>query len=287
MRNLFSRMVLVCIALPALYAIIVCLPQFGHGATVLVAVVFSAGCGVEISRLFSSKGIPSHPFRAASLAVFPPVLLWALRQFFQGSAGESLPLFVVGVSVSFMIALSPLAFSGTKDGFSQTLVSVASTAFSLLYPGLFSSAIVLIASYPEHSTQAILWFALLVFGNDSAAWAVGMLFGRHRGVVTVSPNKSLEGFLGAFAGSFCFAFAGPAFFPGVVRGDPVGLLVLGFFVGIAVVVGDLFESALKRSAGAKDSGTTIPGRGGFLDSFDSILFAAPIYYLVIQLFNLL
>ena len=157
----------------------------------------------------------------------------------------------------------------------------------MIYPGLFASAIILIADYPTSSTQAILWFALLVFGNDSAAWAVGMLFGKHRGIVVVSPNKSLEGFVGAYAGSLGASFLGRLLFSGAISGSAWKLTVLGLAVGTAVITGDLFESALKRSVGIKDSGTAIPGRGGFLDTFDSIIFAAPVFYAAVRILEII
>jgi len=101
--------------------------------------------------------------------------------------------------------------------------------------------------------------------------------GHKRGIFTVSPNKSLEGLLAGMAGSVGFAFLGPVLLPGIVPRSWPTLLALGLACGVAVVAGDLFESAIKRSAGVKDSGSIVPGRGGILDSFDSLLFAAPVF----------
>lgn len=75
-------------------------------------------------------------------------------------------------------------------------------------------------------------------------------------------------------------------YPGAFPVSPVVTFLLGLVVGLSVIAGDLFESALKRSVGIKDSGAGIPGRGGFLDSFDSEFFAAPVFYAAILLLDL-
>jgi phosphatidate cytidylyltransferase len=137
---------------------------------------------------------------------------------------------------------------------------------------------VLIASEPRHATESLLTFCVLAFSSDSFAWLVGMTLGRRRGIVAVSPNKSLEGFIGGLLAPVGMVFACAAVFPASLSGRWWELLLLGFLVGAAVIVGDLFESALKRSAGIKDSGSAVPGRGGFLDSLDSLLLAAPVFY---------
>jgi phosphatidate cytidylyltransferase len=285
MKNFLSRILLVAIAVPGLYVLTVFLPQLGHIGVFLVDLGFSAACGVEIARMFASRNFEiSIPF-SALLSALPSALLWILLRFL--SPGDAGLAFLPGILIIALAAFSPFALVRTPEEASKVLTVASVRIFPLLYPGLFSSVIVLIADYPGAGTQAILWFALLVFGNDSMAWAIGVLFGRHRGIVPISPNKSLEGFVGAFAGSMAAAFMGPVLFPGVVREAPASLALLGLIVGISVIIGDLFESALKRSAGFKDSGTMIPGRGGFLDSFDSILFAAPIYYVAVRVLDLI
>jgi phosphatidate cytidylyltransferase len=117
---------------------------------------------------------------------------------------------------------------------------------------------------------------MIVFANDSLAWLFGITLGKHRGLFKVSPNKSLEGFIAGMAGSIIATLLGPVLFPFIPARWAL-LVAMGLVCGITGVAGDLFESALKRSAGVKDSGRLIPGRGGFLDSFDSILFTAPTF----------
>ena len=287
MKNFLSRFLLVGLTLPALFAATVYLPHFGHAAIVLVVLVFSAGCGSELADIFSRRGRKADRLLFAALAVFPSLLLWTARMVFPMEPAVVPGVFVAGYGLAFLAAFLPFAFPSTEADLVATLPDSASRAFPLVYPGLFSASMVLLAGYPRYSSVVLLWFAMIVFGNDSAAWAVGMLLGRHRNIAAVSPNKSLEGFVGAYAGSLSAAFLGTALFPRSISGAPWKIVTLALLVGSAVIAGDLFESALKRSAGVKDSGAAIPGRGGFLDTFDSILFAAPVFYLALAILGLI
>jgi phosphatidate cytidylyltransferase len=107
-------------------------------------------------------------------------------------------------------------------------------------------------------------------------------------VIAASPNKSIAGFIGGFAASILISLGAALVFPGVFQSAKMPVipaaLILGLGTGLAAALGDLTESVLKRSAGIKDSGTLIPGRGGVLDSIDSIALAAPVFYCLYRLF---
>jgi phosphatidate cytidylyltransferase len=153
----------------------------------------------------------------------------------------------------------------------------------LIYPGLFMAWIVKMSALP-HSGMIILIFLLIVVINDSAAWAVGILFGKgSRGYVKASPNKSLAGFAGGIILATLIGTGTVFLFPEIFTPrhlpPPVAGTVLGLLSAAAATLGDLGESAMKRSADIKDSGSIIPGRGGVLDSIDSISITAPVYYL--------
>jgi phosphatidate cytidylyltransferase len=156
----------------------------------------------------------------------------------------------------------------------------------MIYPGLFMAWIVRMSLFPR-SDMVILMFLLMVIANDSAAWAMGMLFGKNnRGIIPASPNKSIAGFIGGFAASIMVGLGAthlaPETFPSRLAA-PFSGIILGLVSGLAGALGDLGESAMKRSANIKDSGTIIPGRGGVLDTIDSIALAAPVYYGLYQL----
>ena len=112
-----------------------------------------------------------------------------------------------------------------------------------------------------------------------------MLFGKNnRGYIKASPNKSIAGFIGGIAGSILSGLLGIYIWPEIFIGSILKIIILGIIVAIAAIAGDLAESVFKRSAGWKDSGRVIPGRGGILDSIDSILMAAPVFYIFTILF---
>jgi phosphatidate cytidylyltransferase len=127
----------------------------------------------------------------------------------------------------------------------------------------------------------------VVWAGDIAALYVGRRWGRHKLAPTISPNKTWEGALGSVAGSLLVTWlpAGLAICFRVIRlvwlsypGDYLVLAALAVVVNVAAQVGDLAESALKRSAGVKDSGSLLPGHGGVLDRIDALLLAAPVLW---------
>ena len=126
----------------------------------------------------------------------------------------------------------------------------------------------------------LLFTLLVVFACDTGAFAVGRLAGRHRMAPRVSPNKTWEGAAGGLAAS-----VGVALLVGLAFDLTVPLwqqALIGAVASVAAQVGDLFESALKRAANVKDSGSIMPGHGGILDRMDSILLALPaVFYMLL------
>ena len=161
---------------------------------------------------------------------------------------------------------------------SDVLSYSSSSFFTFLYPGFFLSWIVRLSSLREPSLS-ILFFLCLVFGNDMAAYFAGSLWGASTRLnLSVSPQKSAVGFAGGLFGSLVVVALFLLLVPGFPRfGLPLDI-VLGLSTGVTVILGDLLESGLKRSAGVKDSGIVIPARGGILDSVDSMLLTAPLFY---------
>lgn len=154
----------------------------------------------------------------------------------------------------------------------DALASTSASLMALLYLGLPVS---LLAGYRTRSDELIVVLAI-VWSCDIAAYLVGTRWGRHRITPKLSPAKSLEGFTAGLAAALATAlFLGY----GLLGRSDWGMLSLaGVVVGSAAILGDLFESLLKRAVGAKDSGSLIPGHGGLLDRIDSLLFAFPAYH---------
>ncbi len=149
--------------------------------------------------------------------------------------------------------------------------------FGLLYIPMILSCLVRLRLTPTHGVMWIFTLLVTVAACDTAAFYVGTYFGKRKLCPAVSPGKTVEGFLGGMAGALVAGF----FMKGVFLPD------LGWFscfllfplVGAFGPLGDLFESAMKRASGIKDSGHIIPGHGGILDRIDALLFVAPLFYL--------
>jgi phosphatidate cytidylyltransferase len=195
-----------------------------------------------------------------------------------GLIGEPQLLLWVAGSAALVLLRGVWCRPDELDGL---LLKAAASLVVLLYPGFFIMFLSRVAAL-EHATFHVLFLFALVFGNDSAAWAFGSLLGRPIGL-TISPSKSVAGFAAGLAFSLIVAAAAFALAPALMPGGLAGALLIGAAVGAAAVFGDLLESALKRSAGVKDSGTLMMGRGGLMDSADSLLLAAPVYYLLVGL----
>jgi phosphatidate cytidylyltransferase len=121
---------------------------------------------------------------------------------------------------------------------------------------------------------------LTVMVSDTAQYYTGRLFGTRPLAPAISPKKTVEGAVGGFVfGTALFVSAGAWWVPGMPILFRIGLGLAVVALGIG---GDLFESMLKRSAGVKDSSALIPGHGGVLDRIDALLFAAPVYYIVLK-----
>ncbi|MGA3011738.1 MAG: phosphatidate cytidylyltransferase [Terracidiphilus sp.] len=170
----------------------------------------------------------------------------------------------------------------------KLMADASSSIFCLLYIGFTLLALPSLRENPEGNGPSLLAFLLcVVWAGDTAALYVGRALGRHKMAPTLSPNKTWEGTLGSVAGSLLAAgfLLGLSYL--LQKWDTAGLsypesvsywLVLAVIVNVAAQVGDLAESALKRSAGVKDSGSLLPGHGGVLDRIDALLLAAPVLW---------
>jgi len=162
----------------------------------------------------------------------------------------------------------------------RVLAGAAGTAVGTVYVGLFGAHWVLLREMPEGMALTFLvltstWCA------DSAAYFVGRWWGRRKLAPAVSPNKTVEGAVGGVVGGVVGAAAAGAWF-----GLPPAWVVAGGLVcSLAGQLGDLWESALKREAHAKDSGSVLPGHGGVLDRFDGLLFSGVVAYYLFALWT--
>ena len=243
-------------------------------ALVALLTMFAA---VEAFHLLRSAGYPTIPPLGIVLAL--AIVLDAAQP--AGPDGSGMVLVAVGI---ILTAVGSFAKKDPREG----LPTWFATVFGALYAALLAFIVRLGAAAPPLPGSAPLawlgadrgWILLLVLGvwaYDTAAYFVGRRFGRARFLGHISPSKTYAGLIGGLAGSTLVVMAML-----YALGEPVLTgLILGPLLGLSAQAGDLAESMLKRAAGAKDSGTLIPGHGGVLDRVDSFLFAAPVVTLYV------
>jgi phosphatidate cytidylyltransferase len=187
----------------------------------------------------------------------------------------SISLDVVLLASFLMMAFNELVV--WRSG-ADAVASVSAAALPLLYLGIPLGSMVAIRE--RRGAQVLFLMMLTVFVSDSAQYYTGRAFGRRPLAPAISPKKTIEGAVGGFIFGGLFFTAVGAWWLTTV---PVAArVVIGVAIVIAGIAGDLFESMLKRSAGVKDSSALIPGHGGILDRIDALLFAAPLYYIVLK-----
>jgi phosphatidate cytidylyltransferase len=160
----------------------------------------------------------------------------------------------------------------------QALPSSAIAIMATLYVGMLGGSLIRLRNdfAPSIGPKLVFFLLLVVWLGDAGAYYVGKQFGRRKMSPRISPKKTVEGGMGGVATSIIAAVViHYTFFPAF---PILHAVIAGVILSICGMIGDLAESMWKRSAAVKDSGTLIPGHGGFLDRFDSIFFTAPILY---------
>ena len=185
-----------------------------------------------------------------------------------------------------LLSIGLLVYCTFRSPVERALADVTASVFALFYLGLTLLTVPMLHE-TANGPSLLAFLFLTVWAGDTAAMYVGRALGRHKMSPTLSPNKTWEGSIGSVLGSLAVAgiLLGLAnFFSqwGSVLSYSDGAwwywLILAAVVDIAAQVGDLAESALKRSAGVKDSGKILPGHGGILDRIDALLLAAPVLW---------
>jgi phosphatidate cytidylyltransferase len=205
---------------------------------------------------------------------------------------------VVFLVVGFLLLISTLAMRPSVE-FKDYLAATSATIFGILYIGLSLSCLMPIRFNSQSfggdalvgglswlpplsgGARLLLLLFLAIWAGDICAYAVGRPFGKTPFFARISPRKTWEGALAGLAGSLLAAWAYAHWF--WKSADLKTVMLLAAWIAVTGQIGDLVESAMKRGAKQKDSGTLLPGHGGFLDRIDSLIFAAPSLWLALFL----
>jgi len=186
---------------------------------------------------------------------------------------------VAGLAIATAIAFPLLLIRALIQGPEGFVAKATGTTFALLYLPFLAGFLILLA-IPSTGFQRVMTFMVLVGCNDTFGYIVGVLFGKHPLVPTISPKKTWEG----LAGSTVFTVLGGCLAFKYIMDMHwwIGIIV-GLMIVFTATCGDLIESAMKRDMSLKDMGSLLPGHGGMLDRLDSVVLSAPAMWLALEL----
>jgi len=261
------------IAIPLLVALI----GWGSENIFLIIVMLTAGLAlIEFYKI----NLASNEFGKALAVTVGLFVVWFIYCF-QGSLSSfktngmdcfiawSIALITLAVFMSMLLHLT--LFPRNVILVKKPLIAV----IGILYVGLFLSYLILVRSGTDGKSW-VFFTLILVWFSDTGAYAVGKMIGRNKLFPVISPNKTIEGYLGGLAASLMAAFILKTF---ILKDLPaIHCILLALGIGVMGQLGDLLESTFKRANNLKNSGNLLPGHGGMLDRIDSLLFAAPFVY---------
>jgi phosphatidate cytidylyltransferase len=273
--ELTRRIIFAVIAAPASIAVV----YLGDWALTILLSVLAALAAWELFRMARETGVEPLEPAGIALAALLPIAVHGQR------------LGVYKLSLTAIVAMILVLFASTiwlRGPAGKALSSVSITAFGVMYAGLF--AYIYALRYHDYAVGAgagtvlVLLPVLLTWATDVGAYAFGRAFGRKKLIPSISPGKTVEGAVGGLglAIVICLLYVRFILMPYAQLGLTIqGAVLFAIVVSVAAQTGDLAESLLKREARVKDSSRIIPGHGGILDRFDSLLFVMPIAFLLL------
>jgi phosphatidate cytidylyltransferase len=243
------------------------LTLFTVKATFLIYVGAVVGLALwELRQALAERGIhlPLVPIGAGGIAMFTLAYWYGAQPALAALAGT-------------VLVLMAWRLPGGSAGYLRDLTA---SVFTLAYLPMLGVFVPLMLSMPDGARRTIIFVALPVF-SDIGGYFAGILFGRHLMVPVISPKKTWEGFAGSVVA--CLA-VGAITLPWLLHAHLWQGLVLGAAGAVAAILGDLVESMIKRDLEIKDMGTVFPGHGGAMDRLDSLVFVAPVAWLLLTVF---
>lgn len=262
-KNLLVRITSALVGLPIVGLLVFWREPLGLLALCLVVAVLAL-------REYTAMTMPGRPAAERAGVVLAGVGLFFALYFWPDLGALWFLAATLAVALLILVRAVDLPAAGAR---------LFAAEFGVIYVGG------LLAALPLLHRIGSAWLALTIavtFANDTGAYFVGRAFGRHKLAPALSPGKTIEGALGGLAAGLTVTFVtGWAFMPSLSITDR---LAIGLVAGVVGPAGDLVESLMKRAAGVKDSGRSIPGHGGMLDRIDALLFVGAYVYLHVRLF---
>ena len=187
------------------------------------------------------------------------------------------------ILILYIMLLLPMLFVCELFRKSSTpIANIGTTLMGIVYVALPMSLMLFIPiliGKGEWNPLAALFYIFIIWANDVFAYLFGITLGKHRLFERISPKKSWEGFVGGLLGAMAMGYVAAVF----TDGNPIEWIGMALIAAVTGVLGDLVESLFKRSVDVKDSGSILPGHGGWLDRFDALLLSVPFVFLYLIL----
>ncbi len=245
---------------------------------IAVSIIAVVGLYEFYNSISKTKGI--HPIKIVGYLSVVPLLVLGLQK--TGWYNIDIGI-MTGISVCLIIfvSMAVIVFGHKK----YNIVDVCATAFGIAYIPFLMSFLIMLRNM-EYGNILIWLIFIGAWGTDTLAYTFGRLFGKRKIIPEISPKKTIAGAIGGILGCILLMVI-----YGIIVNNYfdlnikyIALILLGLFCGVISQIGDWAASAIKRYVDVKDFGNIMPGHGGVLDRFDSILFVAPVIYYVLILF---
>jgi len=283
MSNSVQRLLTAIIAVPILYVIFL----IGGIIYLLFFLAIILIGQIEYQKLLESKNLPNNKILGIISSILMGVLAY-LGYYYFTFCFTGLVLLILILELK-------------KGDFSQTVTNIGATLFGVIYLGWLLSHAILLRNIDQYENIRVysennqglgdLGFFLVVFAvactflNDTGAYYTGTLIGKRKLAPKISPGKTIEGTAGGIVVCIIAGLVVNFLFGYPLSSD--WTIAFALLVGIAAILGDLVESSIKRGVGIKDSGDIVPGHGGVLHRFDSLIFVFPVsYYFILIYYSL-